>query len=93
MFPGSYVPRVLCSPVVPGSLYATGELRTLFLKKGPMFPALYLAKLRNCALTKTIPKPNLSQGVRQQIEQLKRELPSFDQLKRVSVMRVCVRLT
>ena len=63
MFPGSYVPRVLCSPVVPGSLYATGELRTLFLKKGPMFPALYLAKLRNCALTKTIPKPNLSQGV------------------------------
>ena len=40
MFPGSYVPRVLCSPgpMFP-SLYETGEKRTLFLKKGPIFPA------------------------------------------------------
>ena len=33
--------RVLCSPgnMLP-SLYETGEHRTLFLKKGPLFPAI-----------------------------------------------------
>ena len=36
-----YVPRVLCSPgpIFP-SLHETGEHRTLFLKKGPLFPAI-----------------------------------------------------
>ena len=33
MFPGSYIPRVLCSP-----FFAIGEHRTPFIKKGPMFP-------------------------------------------------------
>ena len=33
MFPGSYIPRVLCSP-----FFAIGEHRPPFIKKGPMFP-------------------------------------------------------
>ena len=46
MFPGSYVPRVLCSPgpMFP-DMYATGEHRTLFQKKGSMFPGLLIFPL------------------------------------------------
>ena len=35
MFPGSYVPRVLCSPLC----MRLGNIGPFFFKKGPMFPA------------------------------------------------------
>ena len=57
MFPGSYVPWVLCSPFFPKMVLCSpvaihtgehrtlfrksGEHRTLFWEKGPMFPAIY----------------------------------------------------